>query len=138
MSMEEPTPTTWDRIVIGGRTWERVGEIACCVDCGAAREGTISFALKHERTCKDVTELAKLVGLAEARRVVDLADSVSVEDARSLLCYVASRRAPNYTRAIFYLVERGEPLPRTANELRAILEALRWQWREEILTAGLR
>jgi hypothetical protein len=62
---------------------------------------------------------------AEARRAVELAERVGLEEAQSSPVALASHRVDDYIDDVHDTARRGELLPRTAEELRAIPEAVR-------------
>jgi hypothetical protein len=94
-----------------------MGALAAHPVMAAAAERTQE---REETICR----LALFVGdRGEAQRAVELAELVGVEEAAASPVAAATDRVGDYIRTVYSIAARGEPLPRTAEEIRATCEA---------------
>jgi hypothetical protein len=71
-----------------------------------------------------IARLALIVGdRGEAQRAVELAERVGIEEAARSPVAAATDRVDAYVQTVYNIAARGEPLPQTAEELRATVEA---------------
>ena len=79
-----------------------------------------------------IAKIARLVGdRGEAQRAVELAERVGIEEAERSPVAATTDRVESYVQTVYNIAARGEPLPKTAEELRATAEA-RWRRVEDL------
>jgi hypothetical protein len=90
----------------------------------AAHPIMVSAAARAQTREETIARIGIVVGdREEAQRAVELAERVGLEEAAASPVAAATDRVEGYIETMYNIAARGEPLPKTAEELRATVEA---------------